>query len=124
METAYVPNKLLAYTFDALKRDRSDDTKEVLMNFYDGGGVRDTKKIIWMEYGNSLPVWQNRRITTSTVTRKEVTDIVNAMKLIDEKHSDTDELPVTFLAVKIRNLSSNRFMESMSLSNPIRSLEL
>ena len=35
-----------------------------------------------------------------------------------------DELPVTFVAVKIRNLPSNRFMESMSLSNRVRSLEL
>ena len=124
MESAYVPNELLAYTFDALKRDRCDDIEEVLMNFYDKGAVRDATKIIWREYVNSLPVWQDRHNTTSTVTRKEVTYIVNGVKLIDEKHSDMDELPVTFVAVRIRNLPSNRFMESMSLSNRVRSLEL
>ena len=54
----------------------------------------------------------------------KVTDIVNVVKLIDEKYSDMDELPVTFVAVKINNLPSNIFMESMSLSNRVRSLEL
>ena len=49
---------------------------------------------------------------------------MNAVKLIDEKHSDMDELPVTFVGVKIGNLPSNRFLESMSLSNRVRSLEL
>ena len=99
-----MPNGLLAYTFDALKRDRSDDIEDVLMNFHDDGAVTDAKKIIWREYINSLPVWQDHRNTTSTVTRKEETDIVNAVKLIDEKHSGMDELPVTFVALKIMNL--------------------
>ena len=118
-----MPNELLSYIFDALKRYRSDDREEVLINFYDYGAVRDAKKIIWREYVNCLPVWQDRRNTTSTVTKKE-TYIVNAVKLIDDKHSDMDVLPVTFVAVKIRNLPSNRFMESMSLSNRVRSLKL
>ena len=52
------------------------------------------------------------------------TGVTRPPLLIDEKHSDMDELPVTFVAVKIRNLPSNRFMESMSLSNRVRSLEL
>ena len=53
-----------------------------------------------------------------------MTYIVNSVKLIDEKHSDMDELPVTFVALKIRNLPSYRFMESMSMSNRLCSLEL
>ena len=62
-----MPNELLASIFDALKKDRSDDIEEVLMNFYDDGAVRDVKNIIWREYVNSQPVWQNSRNTTSTV---------------------------------------------------------
>ena len=97
-----------------LKRDRSDDIGEILINLYDDGALRDTKKIIWREYVNSLPVWQDHRNTTCTATKKEVTYIVNDVKLIDEKHSDMDEIPLTFVAVKIKNLPSNIYGEHVT----------
>ena len=84
--------------------------EEVLMNFYDDGAVIDTRKIIWKQYVNSLPVLQDHCNTTSTATKREVTDIVNAVKHIDEKHGGMDELPVTFVALKMNMLFGEQWM--------------
>ncbi len=124
MATVLVQNELLAYVFDVLNRDNNDDIEEVLLNFYGDEAVKDAKVLIWKEYVNSLPAWQDRRNTTATIKQKEVADILSAVRTIDEKFSADDEIPVTFAAVKLKNIPDKRYTEEMSVRNRIQVLEL
>ena len=127
MGTEYVPNELLAYAFDVYSRDKSDDIEDVLLNFYDDKAVRSAKTLIWEKYNEKLPSWKDRRNTTSNpnnAKERDVSDILGAIKLIDEKYSSKDEvLPFVFAAIRLKNVPSERYASELSVRNRLAVLE-
>ena len=100
MATEYLPNELLAYAFDSFDRDCSDDLEDVIENFYADGAVHDGKTLLWQKYKEQLPKWQDRR--GNNAKRREVVDILSAIKTIDQQYSNGDVQPYVFVAVKLK----------------------
>ena len=122
----YAPNELLAYAFDAYHRNNADDLENVILNFYDDVAVRTAKTLIWEKYGDKLPVWKDRRNTVGNPTNakeKEVNDVMMAIRTIDEKFSDVDELPTIFVAIKMKNLPDRGDISELSVRNRLSVLE-
>ena len=122
--TVLVQNELLAFAFDSLNADHRDSTEQIIDKFYDDSAVKDAKKLIWQEYVNSLPQWQNRRDTSTSAKTKDIGDIMSAVSTIDQKFSNKDELPVTFAAVKLSNVPSKQIREEPNILNRLQTLEL
>ena len=90
--TVLVQNELLAFAFDSLNADHRDSTEQIIDKFYDDSAVKDAKKLIWQEYVNSLPQWQNRRDTSTSAKTKDIGDIMSAVSTINQKFSDLSHL--------------------------------
>ena len=121
MSSEYIPNELLAYVFDSFDRDSSDHLEDVIMNFYGDGAVHDAKTLIWLKYKDQLPKFQDRR--NNNAKRREVSDIMTAVKAIDQQFSDAEFLPFVFVAVKLTNLPNERYSAEMSIRNRLSLLE-
>ena len=121
MGTEYVPNELF------LMRDKSDDIEDVLLNFYDDKAVRSAKTLIWEKYNEKLPALKDRRNTTSNpnnAKERDVSDILGAIKIIDEKYSSNDEVfPFVFAAIRLKNVPSERYASELSVRNRLAVLE-
>ena len=120
------PNELLAYAFDAYHRNNADDLGNVILNFYDDVAVRTSKTLIWEKYGDNLHVWKDRRNTVGNprnAKEKEVSDVVMAIRTINEKFSDVDELQIIFVAIKMKNLSDRGDISELSVRNCLGVLE-
>ena len=116
----YAPNELLVYAFDAYHRNNADDLGNVILNCYDDVAVRTTKTLIWEKYGHKLSVWKDRRNTVGNPTNakeKEVTNVVMSIRTIDEKFSDVDELPIIFVAIRMKNLPDRGDIFELSVRN-------
>ena len=123
----YAPNELLAYAFDAYHRNNADDLGNVILNFYDDVAVRTAKTLIWEKYGDALPVWKDRRNTVGNPTNakeNEVSDVVMAIRTIDEKFSDVDEFPIICVAIKMKNLPDRADISELSVRNRLSVLEV
>ena len=121
MATEYLPNELLAYAFDSFDRDCSDDLEDVIENFYADGAVHDAKTLIWQKYKEQLPKWQDRR--GNNAKRREVVDILSAIKTIDQQYSNGDVQPYVFVAVKLKNIPNERYAAEMSVRSRLSLLE-
>ena len=121
MATEYLPNELLAYAFDSFDRDSSDDLEDVIENFYADGAVHDAKTLIWQKYKEQLPKWQDRR--GNNAKRREVVDILSAIKTIDQQYSNGDVQPYVFVAVKLKNIPNERYSAEMSVRRRLSLLE-
>lgn len=124
-EQRFVRNELLAYVFDRRDADRSDDIHQIVNKFYNGDAVKNAKLELWKQYETTLPRFEERRNTGSrTVKEKEITDIINAVDLVDQAFSTDDELPVIFCAVKFCNVPTERFVLDVELRDRLVTLEI
>ena len=121
MATEYLPNELLAYAFDSFDRDCSDDLEDVIENFYADGAVPDAITLIWQKYIEQLPKWQDRR--GNNAKRREVVDIMSAIKTIYQQYSNGDFQPYVFVAVKLNNIHNERYSAEMSVRSRLSLLE-
>lgn len=121
MVSEFVHNELLAYAFDSFDRDTTNDLEDVLVNFYGDGAVHDAKTLIWQKYKEQLPKCQERRNTTAKM--REVSDIMLAVKTIDQKYSSDDVIPFVFVAIKMKNIPNERYVAEMSIRNRLLLLE-
>ena len=122
----HAPNELLGYAFDAYHRNNADDMGNVIQNFYDDVAVRTVKTLIWEKYGDKLPVWKDRRNTVGNPTNakeKVVSDVVMAIRTIEEKFSDVDALPIIFVAITMKNLPDRGDISELSVRNRLSVLE-
>ena len=116
----YTANELLAYAFDAYHRNNADDLGYVIQHFYDDVAVGTANTLIWEKYGDTLPVWKDRRNTVDNPTNakdKEVSDVMVTIRTIDEKFSDVDELPIIFVTIKMKNLPGRGDISELSVRN-------
>ncbi len=125
MAPEYLRNELLTYAFDSYNRDNIDDIELAINNFYEDKSVRTAKQLLWDKYTEKLPAWKDRRNTKdSGAKERDVSDIMQAIRTLDEKYSDDDEMPFVFAAVKIRNLPDKRAPNELSVHNRVCVLEL
>ena len=54
---------------------------------------------------------------------KEGSDVMMDIRTIDEKFSDVDELPIIFVAIKIKNLPDRGDISELSVRNCLSILE-
>ena len=107
-----VINELLSYVFFMHKTERMQDISDVVDKYYSADAVADAKVALWQNYGvnghDALPRWEDRRQTrtTKSVKDKELTDLLDGVKVIDQMYSDTPELPTRFVAVNLLNVPS------------------
>lgn len=100
----YIVNELLAYIFHRYNSDTCDDIKVTLNNFYGDEDVSDAKSVLHQHYEEIIgpkPARQNRG--AKTLKQKEIDDIMEATKKLDE-HGP--QRKVKFVALNLTNLPS------------------
>ena len=106
MNDNYIVNELLAYAFHTYSADTADDIRHVICRFYGKEDVSIAKNAIYGHYEEVIvprPAGQNRGM--KTLKEKEVEDIMDAMKKIDESGNDRR---VNLLHLNLTNLPSIR----------------
>ena len=104
MTDNYIVNELLAYAFHRYSGDTADDIRDVIYRFYGEEDVSIAKNVIYKYYEEVIgprPARQNRGV--KTLKEKEVEDIMDAMKKIDESGNGRR---VKFVALNLTNLPS------------------
>ena len=108
--TELVINELLSHVFFMYKTEQMQDISDVVDKYYSADAVADAKLTLWQNYGvnghDARPRWEDRRQTrgTKSVKDKELTDLLDGVKAIDQMYCDTQELPTIFVAVNLLNV--------------------
>ena len=110
--------------FDKKDVDHEFDIDRTLYRFYNEDAVKHAKLELWKHYKDNLPKWEDRKNTTKTCKEKEIKDILQGVKAIDEAFSGEDELPVIFAAVRFCNVPSDRFTAESDVRDRLRTLEI
>ena len=76
---------------------------------------------LWQKYKEQLPKWQDRR--GNNANRREVVDIMSAIKTIDQQYSNGNVQPNVFVAVKLKNIPHERYSAEMSVRSRLSLLE-
>lgn len=122
--TEYVINELLAYVFDKKDTSHENDIDKIVYKFYAEDAVKDAKKILWDNYKEKLPKWEERKNTQRNAKEKNVGDILAAVKIIDQEYSGEDDLPIVFAAVMFSNIPSQRFVADCDVRDRLKAVEL
>ena len=108
-----IVNEVLSYVQYKFKSETKNDLIKVLDDFYGADAISEAKSVLWQHYGaaghDALPRCEDRRQTRNKVKSlkdKELEDILNGMKHIDQVYCTAKELPITFAAVNLVNLPS------------------
>ena len=125
-----VINEALSYVFFMYKNENQKDLTRLVSNFYGADAISKAKTVLWEYYGASghdaLPKKEDRRKGTKSIKEKELEDILNAVKAIDEIYCDADELPTVFAAVSLVNLPSCKpdVSDDADIRHRVKCLEL
>ena len=99
-----VVNSFLTYCFHCTKCFAHDDIKNVLLDFYSGQTITESKKLLWEVYSDCLPTFEKRVCRgLRSVEDKEIDDIFKALKSIDEKYANCP-MPTVFAATDLNQL--------------------
>lgn len=126
MAPIYIPNELLAYATDTFRTATANELEEIILNFYDETAISSSKRLLWQHYKDHLPEMQSRRNTQKNPNNKkelETEDIVAALKKLDELYGTDDDVPVVFVAIRMKDIPNHRFISELSLRNRISVLE-
>ena len=99
--TSYVRNELLCFVFDRFSANTYNDLKITVTNFYGSEAVNNAKELLWQNYSSHL--WSYPRHKGKKTKERNINDIIEAIKIIDQKFS-TGSLPVEFFALRLVNL--------------------
>ena len=117
MAVNYVVNELLAFVFFKYNADNMKDLETLICNFYGEEDVSEAKTLIHQYYETVIgprPGRQNRG--TKTLKQKEVSDILDAMKKLDESGP---ERPIIFVAINLINLPPISQIHQISTTIPL-----
>ena len=87
MAPVYIRNELLAFVFNKKDVDHEFDRDRTLYRFYNEDAVKHAKLELWKHYKDNMPKWEDRKNRTKTCKEKEIKDILQGVKAIDEAFS-------------------------------------
>ena len=102
----FIVNELLTYVFDIYNANHLHGLKKIISDFYGDEDVSEAKTLFHAHYEDVVgpkPARQKRAADTKTLKEKEVSDILEAMKKLDERGSIRS---VKFVAINLTNLPS------------------
>lgn len=111
----YIVNELLAYVFHRYNSDTYDAIQSAILDFYCEEDITEAKTVFHAHYENVIGQRigrQNRG--NKSLKEKEVTDILEAMKKLDESGP---QRPVKFVAINLTNIPSTQQPASLSVSS-------
>ena len=98
----HIVNELLSYVFCYYDADSLNELRTTIDHFYTTDSVVSAKNLLWEHYSEQLLPKKNRTNRgPKTQKEKNLDDIMEAVKILDEK---TDDLPVEICAVRLNNL--------------------
>ena len=100
-DISYIRSELLCFAFDRFSAKSFSDLTETISNFYGVDAVCEAKELLWQNYSTHLSPYPKHKGKKSKDSH--VTDILNAVKLIDQKFSGKP-LPVEYYALRLVNL--------------------
>ena len=125
-----IVNEVLSYIQFRYKNETQKDLIRILDDFHGAEAISEAKTVLWQIYGvaghDALPKSEDRRQTRNglkSLKEKELDDILNGMKAIDEIYCDNSELPTTFAAINLVNLPSCK-ADDADIRHRVKCLEL
>ena len=102
MADSFIVNELLAFTFHKYNSDTHTAIQNTLLTFYCDDDISEAKTMLHYHYEDVIglrPARQNRG--TKSIKEKDVTDILDAIKKLDETNTVRN---VKFMALNLSNL--------------------